>query len=55
MSFYKAFINFFHKAFIKLFILSSALPFISRESIIDIPLNSKKRRQAKFCLVDEWS
>ena len=28
---------------------------ISRENIIEIPLTSKKRRQAKLCLIGAWS
>ena len=47
----------FYKAFvIKPFqILSPVLISISSENIIEIPLTSKKRRQAKSCLVDAWS
>ena len=47
----------FYKAFvIKPFqILCPVLTSISRENIIEIPLTSKKRQQAKFCLVDAWS
>ena len=54
MNFYKA----FYKAFvIKPFQIYSPpiLTFISRENIIEIPLTSEKRRQAKFCSVDAWS
>ena len=65
MNFYEAFINFFYKAFIKKFIqnfcnqtFSNILFPISssnsRENIIGILLTSKKRRQAKFWLVDAW-
>ena len=35
-------------------ILFTILISISHENTIDIPLPSKKRRQAKFCLVDVW-
>ena len=64
MSFYIAFINFFIKlldSFLQNFcnkpfqILSPILTSISSENIIEIPLTSKKRRQAKFYLVDAWS
>ena len=57
MNFYKAFYKLFYKAFaIKPFqILSPVLTSISRENIIEIPLTSKKRRQAKFWMVDAWS
>ena len=34
---------------------SPILTSISRENVIETPLTSKKRRQAKFCLVDAWS
>ena len=58
--FYKVFVKLckaFYKAFvIKPFqILSSVLTSISRENIIEIPLTSKKRRQAKSGWVDAWS
>ena len=57
MNFYKAFYKLFYKAFaIKPFqILSPVLTSIYCENIIEIPLTSKKRRQAKFCMVDAWS
>ena len=61
MNFYKTFYKLFYKAFYKAFvikpfqILSPVFTSISRENIIEIPLNSKKRRQAKFCMVDAWS
>ena len=38
-------------AFYKAFVLSPVLTSFSHENTIEIPLTSKKSRQAKFCLV----
>ena len=57
-SFYEAFIKHL-RSFAKLIkpfqILFPVLTSTSHENTIEIPLTSKKRRQAKLCLVDAWS
>ena len=55
MNFYKAFMKLLRTLTKPCHILAPVLTSISRENIIETPLTSKKRRQAKFCLVDPWS
>ena len=42
-------------AFYEAFVLSPVITSTSHENTIEIPLTSKKSRQAKYCLVDAWS
>ena len=57
MNFYTAFIQLFVKL-LQLNLFKYTLPVstsIAHENIIEIPLTSRKRRQAKFYLVHAWS